>query len=71
MFLISLQLHNHVETEKLGRISLRKLFQRLLRDFAHLHSHIELFFFQAARNKPSCQTELENRIKNSEERHSA
>ena len=41
MYSTLLQLHTHVQTEKLERTTLKQLVQRLQRDFALLQPHIE------------------------------
>ena len=61
-----LQLRSHVETEKLGRTTLKQLIQRLQRDFALLQPQIESPDGPPT-SKPSL-VKLENKIKVLEER---
>ena len=67
MYFTLLQLHTHVETEKLERITLKQLVQRLQRDFALFQPHIEALDQQTTnKSSPLTSTSLENRNKNLE-----
>ena len=67
MYSTLLQLRTHVETEKLERTTLKQLVQRIQRDFALLHPHIEALDQKTA-NQSSSLVSLENKIKILEKR---
>ena len=67
MYSTLLQLRTQVETEKLERIFLKQLVQRLQRDFALIQPQIELLE-QPTTSKSSSLMTLENKIRVSEKR---